>query len=275
MNITIRTYSEYEIWRDAFLKRDGLKLLFVVGDPGCGKSTSIKSELDADQHRYIKAARLTAFQLYKELYTIRGKAIILDDVEDALRKPDTARLLMALCETDDEARRVAWYGSQSLLKVTKGKKVITVPSEFASTSRVCVISNDWKILTTKLGALLDRGTVLFFEPDAEEIHGFVGDWFKDDEIFSFIGKNLDDIQKPSIRYYVNARDQKRLGLDWQAVLLESWTQERVESATERLVRRLVSDPSFASENDRIAAFEADPAGLKRRSWFNWRKRLGI
>ena len=51
----------------------------------------------------------------------------LDDVEAPLKEDKGRKLLMALCETDDEARTVAWYGSVSQLKVTKGKKTFRVP----------------------------------------------------------------------------------------------------------------------------------------------------
>jgi hypothetical protein len=61
-----------------------------------------------------------------------------------------------------------------VLKVKKGKKVISIPQEFQTTSRLCIICNDWAILTTKFSALLDRGTVVFFDPDAEEVHRYVG-----------------------------------------------------------------------------------------------------
>src|SRR4051812_22075134 len=103
-NITVTTYVEQERWVDAFLNPDGLKLLFMVGNPGVGKSASFKAKLNTDSHHYINAARLTTFQLYKQLYKVRDKAVILDDVDDALRRSDMARLLMTLCETDDKAR---------------------------------------------------------------------------------------------------------------------------------------------------------------------------
>jgi hypothetical protein len=102
-NLTVTTYAEQECWVDAFLRPDGLGLLFMVGNPGTGKSAAFKAKLDNDRHHYINAARLTAFQLFKQLFQCRNKAIVLDDVDDALRRSDTARLLMALCETDDKA----------------------------------------------------------------------------------------------------------------------------------------------------------------------------
>ena len=273
-NITITNYATLEQWVDAFLKEDGLNLLFMIGNPGSGKSVSFKDKLDGKRHHYINAARLTAFQLYKHLYKVRNKSLILDDTDDALRRSDMARLLMALCETDDAARTVAWLGTQSLLKVNLGKKIIRVPNEFETTSRVCIICNDWGILTTEFGALLDRGTVVFFDPNATELHRFVGKWFPDEEIYEFIGQHLDEIARHSIRYYVTAADLKRLGLDWKAALLESWTNDPAHGNTsEKLVKRLLADDSFKTDEDRIKAFKEHADGGSRRTWFNVKKRL--
>jgi hypothetical protein len=275
-SVTITTYAEQQRWVNAFLKPDGLTLLFVVGNPGTAKTASFKARLVEGRHHYINAARLTTFQLYKQLFKVRNKAVILDDVDDALKRSDTARLLMALCETDDRARTVAWLGTESLLKVRKGQKIIPIPQEFETTSRVCIICNDWAILTTKFGALLDRGTVVFFDPDAAELHRFVGRWFEDQEIYAFIGEHLAEITKHSIRFYTTAAAHKRLGLDWQAALLESWTNEVSRgNATEQLVQQLLADTTFKCDKERIEAFETHPDGGSRRTWYNVKKQLGL
>lgn len=275
-NLTITTFAEQEQWVNAFLKEDGLNLLFMVGNPGIGKSAAFKAKLDDEKHHYINAARLTTFQLYKQLFKVRNKAVILDDVDDALKHSDMARLLMALCETDDNARTVAWLGTESQLKVQKGNKVVRIPQQFQTTSRVCTICNDWAILTTRFGALLDRGTVIFFDPDAAEVHRFAGRWFHDEEVYVFIGEHLGDISRHSMRFYVNAASLKRLGLDWKAALLESWTNEQTRGdAMEKLVQRLLADSTFKTDKERIAAFEDHHEGGSRRTWFHIKKKLGL
>lgn len=273
-NVTVTTYAELDRWVSAFMKKDGLRLLFVVGNPGVSKSESFKQKIVEGEHRHIRTGRLTAFQLYKQVYKERKAAIILDDVEDALRKHDTARMLMSLCETDQSARRIAWYGSESQLTITKGKKRFRVPQEFETTSRICIICNDWDILTRKLGALLDRGTVVFFDPDPAEIHKYVGTWFQDEEVYRFIGQNLDQIPQHSIRLYVQAEEQKRNGLDWKSVLIETWTNEQPKGkASERLVRELLEDQRYRTEKERIDAFTTHHDGGSRRTYFNIKKRL--
>ncbi len=272
MTKTISSFSELDQWVDAFMKDKGLRLLFLVGNPGTAKSQAIRARLDPDRHRYIKCGRLTAFQLYKLLFKHRNRDIILDDVEDAMKRVDTARILMNLCETDEEARTVAWFGSESLLKVCEGKKFVRIPQEFKTSSRICLVCNDWDILLSRFQALLDRGTVLFFDPPPEEIHTVVRDWFEDEEIVAFIGAHLDEIPQHSFRYYVIAQELKNNDLDWQQVLLESWRTEPVGIGPEKAVEIILADPRYETDKERITVFTSR-TGLQRRQWYYLKKKV--
>lgn len=267
---TAPTFADLTKHVSAFMKDDGLRLLFVVGDPGGSKSHTIKSQLREDKHVYLKTGRLTAFQLYKLFYAHREKAIILDDVEDALRKDDTRKLLMQACETDETARQVGWLGTESRLVVKKGKTTVRIPQEFECTSRVCIVCNDWAILNGKFGPLLDRGIVLFFDPPNDEIHRYVSGWFDDKEILDFIGGKLDSINPHSVRYYVNAKELKKHDLDWKATLTESWSAERVQPSAEDIFEQIVADPKLTTDIERVAEFERR-TGLKRRSFYNYKR----
>jgi hypothetical protein len=275
MTYTVTTFCEQAKFIDAFMKKNGLRLLFLVGDPGCSKSWMIRSRLLPAQHVYIRVGRLTAFQLYKLLYRHRHKTIILDDVEDALKRDDTRKLLMMLCETDDDDRLVGWLGTESLLVTRKGKKTVRIPQEFTTSSRVCVVSNNWDILSGKFGPLLDRGVVVFCDHPNQEIHRHVGTWFTDEEIYRFIGKHLGDIGLHSIRYYTGGADLKAQGLDWKAALLESWTNEqKSRNAAEEAIKKVMADPTYKSDKERVAAFERE-CGLKRRMFYYYKRRLGL
>ncbi|MCE9567286.1 MAG: hypothetical protein K8U57_35235 [Planctomycetes bacterium] len=268
---TIKTFAALTKYVAAFMMTNGLRLLFIVGDPGGSKSWTIKKQIKAGKHKYLKTARLTSFQLYKLMYEYRDQAIILDDVEDALKRDDTRKLLMQACETDDKARKVGWLGTESRLTYKQGKKTVQVPKEFKISSRVCLVCNDWAILTSKFGALLDRGIVIFFEPSSEEIHNYVSGWFTDKEILDFIGENLAKISTHSIRFYVNALDLKKHNLDWKAALTESWSTDRAQPSAEEVFKQVILNPQLASDIDRAAEFER-LTGLKRRSFFNYKKR---
>src|SRR5262249_42963351 len=108
------------------------------------------------------------------------------------------------------------------------------------------------------------------------IHRFVGKWFKDEEIFTFVGEHLAEIAQHSIRFYVHAANHKRLGLDWKAALFESWTNDRKRgNAAEQLVQRLLADTTLKNDKGRIQAFQAHPDGGSRRTWFYHKKKLAL
>lgn len=270
ISYTATTFADLTKHVTAFMKPHGLRLLFVVGDPGGSKSHTIKTQLKKGEHEYLKTGRLTAFQFYKLLYRHRDKALILDDVEDALKRDDTRKLLMQACETDDDARQVGWLGTESRLVVKRGKKSVRIPQEFKCTSRVCIVCNDWEILSGKFGPLLDRGIVVFFDPPNEEIHRYVAGWFKDKEILDFIGGKLDAIKPHSVRYYVNAKEMKKHDLDWKAALTESWAAEQPEASAEAIFEEIIANPKLTTDIERVAEFERR-TGRKRRTYFNYKR----
>jgi hypothetical protein len=272
MNLTVPTFRELDTWLDAFMRPNGLRLVFLIGDPGHSKTFKIKKRLDADLHCYIRCGRLTGFQLFKQVFQHRHRDLILDDVADALKGEQTPRILMNLGETDEESRTVAWFGTESQLKVRKGKKAVPIPQEFKTSSRVLLVSNDFEILTRKLKALLDRGIVIFFDPAPEEVHRFVAEWFEDKEVFQFIGDHLDQITLHSIRNYVTAENLKRLGLDWKKALTESWSQQSEEVDPRKIVELLLADPRYTTDKERIEAFTAR-SGRHRRQWYNLKKQV--
>ena len=273
--LTLTTYADLTQWAEAFLQPDGLGLLFLVGNPGAGKSRVFLDRMTPN-HAYLRAARLTAIELYKMIYRHRHKELIFDDVDDVLKDRSIAHLLMSVCETDNRKKTVAWRSSTSLLKTEQPSgKIVIVKKEFETDARVCLISNDWKILTTKFAALLDRGTVLFFKPSAEEIHQQVKDWFTDKEIYNYIEAALPRIELHSMRYYSHAAEIKRLGLDWEAALEESWEEAKKKTdPIDELIRQLVADASFAAEEDRVAEFVRQ-TGKSRRTYFGRKKALGL
>jgi hypothetical protein len=275
MSYTVTTFPEQATYIDAFMKKGGLRLFFLVGDPGCSKSWMIRSMVRIGQHVYVKVGRLTALQLYKLLYRYRHKTIILDDVEDALKRDDTRKLLMMVCETDDKDRLVGWLGTESLLVTKKGKKSVRIPQEFTTRSRVCIVSNNWDILSGKFGPLLDRGLVVFCDHSNQEIHRHVGTWFKDTDIYNFIGNHLDDIGLHSIRFYTGSSELKSQGLDWKAALLESWTNEqKSRNVAEEAIKKVMADPTYKNDKDRVEAFQKE-CGLKRRMFYYYKLKLGM
>jgi hypothetical protein len=213
---------------------------------------------------YCKASQLTEFQFYKLCYAHRNENLVLDDIETLLRK-NTRHTLQNLTETDydENGKTVGWYGSTSLLTVTKGKKTYTVPQEFQTTSRVFIVCNDWAILSKKLEALHSRALILFFDPDNAECHDYVKSWFlvKDmdhkarEEIHHYVGRNFKKFQSLDVRWYPHSLVLARKELDWKAVLEETWTKDAQRKRSED---RTVED--IYAEVEELAA---DDPGMDR------------
>ena len=215
INITITTFTELDEWVDAFMRRNGLRLLFLVGNPGVSKSHSVKARLDPEHHHYVKCGRLTAFQLFKQLFTCRDKAVILDDVEDAAEERGP-------CPHPHEPLRDRRGVTQGRLVRQRipvgragGRQVRPHPPGVRDEQPGLPRVERLGLLLGRFQALLDRGTVVFFDPPPEEIHAFVGRWFRGGEVYDFVGQRLDEISQHSIRYYVIAQEHQRLGLDWR------------------------------------------------------------
>jgi hypothetical protein len=129
------------------------------------------------------------------------------------------------------------------------------PREFTTRTRVAIIANSWKAFNKNVGAVEGRGHLVFFRPTAEEVHGWVASWRRDqgvdDDVYQHIEGRLHLIRSPSGRHYLLAQEQKRAGLDWQASLEETWgfTPERL------LAAKLAADdrPSAKEREDEFRA----------------------
>ena len=178
----------------------------------------------------------------------------------SIRKRNAVRLLKCLCQTN-ETKRVSWQTASSALD-KQG-----IPRSFETTSRLVIIANEWKTLDRNVAAVQDRGHVISFEPTRDEIHRRTRDWFDDDEIYDWFGRNLELIALNSMRQYVRAAELKAAGIDWQRVVL----QESLPPTTS-LVAQLKTDPVFASEAERVREFIRRGGGC-RATYFNHARRL--
>ena len=198
--------------------------------------------------------------MYCRLWEHRDEPVVIDDVDSLYASPAGVRLLKCLCQTD-AVKRVAWQSSASQLD-REG-----IPRAFTTSSKVAILSNDWRTLNANVRAVQDRGHVLLFEPSAEEVHRQAGEWFTDKEVYDWFGANLHLIVEPSLRHYVRASELKRAGLNWlEALPLKGLSPKTL------LVARLQADPSYASEEARAQAFVAQGGGC-RATYFNHARKL--
>lgn len=258
--VVVRRYASLLPYVDAFAG-DAFNFLVILGQPGLSKSTLFRSRLP-ETACWIRGNG-SPFLAYINVYKSINQPIVMDDVEALLRKPGGIELLRQLCETEG-VKTVTWESDAGLLKKEN------VPTEFATTSKVCFIANDWARLNARLMALEDRAIVVSFEPDAREVHEQVGreGWFVDKEIYDFIGQHLGIIARPSMRFYTKAKEMKDArektgspALDWQCYLLKQWVKD------EKLIRTawLLADDSYA--NNRARAKEFVERGWGARSTF--------
>ncbi len=156
---------------------------------------------------------------------------------------------------------MAWHSD------ARGLEKHDIPREFTTTSRVIIISNDWKTLNMNVAALQDRGHVRMFQPSAAEVHRKAGSWFDDGEIYEWFGTNLHRVREPSMRQYVRARELKAAGMDWTDVLAVE-----DENRGARLAAELLASDAYGSTAERVEAFVNQGGGC-RATFFNQRRKL--
>ena len=261
MQIRIKTYPKLVEYVQVFAK-NALDLMIIEGTAGTGKS-SIVSNIVRDGKQESKncgwiEGKSTAAALYEFLYHHRDLPIVIDDVDGLYKDAVAVNLLKCLCQTWEE-KRVMW---NSMNRIKSGD----TPSEFITTSKVCVITNSWRSLNKHVGAVQDRGLLIMFQPDTEEVHRYVGEDLKDlplfdQEVYDFVGDNLHNIQDPSIRLYHNALQLKKAGVNWREAVIESLQV----SEKEMCYLSLQKDDSL-SENDRASLFAEMMDCSERTYW---------
>jgi hypothetical protein len=254
----ITSYQRLETYLRAFA--DGhFHLLILVGSGGLGKSRSVRAALGG-QGCWIEG-NATPFGMYAKLYRHRDQFVVIDDVDALYADRSGVRLLKCLCQTE-EAKTVAWHSD------ARGLERQGIPREFTTKSRAVIISNDWKTLDKNVAALQDRGHVVFFAPNAAEVHAQAGTWFDDPEIYPWFAANLHRVRQPSLRHYVRARELKAAGMDWTEVLADGDDNRRA-----RLAAELLASATYDGIEARAAAFVAQGGGC-RATFYNYRHRLG-
>ena len=255
--IPARTYAELHSFVRAF-SAGHLNLLILLGGPGLSKSRTVR-EIVGERVCWIEG-NATAFGIYMELWKHKDELVVIDDVDNLYSDRNAIRMLKCLCQTDP-VKQIAWHSSSSRLE-KEG-----VPKAFETKSRVALIANDWRTLNGNVEAVQDRGHIVVFEPNAEEVHSQVSQWFGDQEILNWFERHLHLIHRPSMRHYVRAAELKDAGLNWMNAILSDALSEKT-----LLVARIKSDSQYQTERERIDAFQRNGGGC-RATYFNHAKRL--
>jgi hypothetical protein len=81
------------------------------------------------------------------------------------------------------------------------------------------------------------------------VHRKAGEWFKDEEIYEWFGKNLHRIVALSFRYYVRAGELKAAGMVWTEVL-----ELETENRRALLAAEILASDLYRSTMDKVRAF---------------------
>lgn len=251
-------YDELSQWVETFTS-GALDIMIIEGAAGTGKSSIVKQSLGTaaiKNHCWIEG-RISAVCLYEKLYDHRDLPIYIDDVDGLYRDKECVNILKCLCQTENE-KTIMWNTHSRQLKAAR---------EFQTKSKVCIITNSWRMLNKHVGAVQDRGLLIMFHPPADEIHNYVATKLRDvpyvydDEIYDFIGENMCIIAEPSIRHYRNSLQLKKANMPWKDVLVESFGL----NDNQMMVMKLEGIPGL-SANQRADEFARRLSKSPRTYW---------
>ncbi len=262
--IVVTNYHDLDRYLCKFAE-GALDLVLLLGNPGIGKTEAVKQTLGINDSRHNQVlyveGRAQPFGLYQGLWRHRDNPVVLDDLDGLYANPDCVRILKPLCNTR-RTKRISWLSNA----VTAVREL---PTEFATTSTVMLIANEWRSLNSNIRALEDRTIILWFSPSPEEIHRKTAEWFDEPEIYHFIGSYLPHIPQLSMRYYEKAKRLRDAGFqDWKKSLLQMMLSDR----TVAVVAGLQLDPLLSDDTQRVKQFTAE-TGLSRATYFRFKAKL--
>jgi hypothetical protein len=211
---------------------------------------------------HIISGLITPLQGHIQCYRQRHKLLVFDDAEVLWATTPGRVMMRAIC--DSTPVKTLRYAS-----TTRELEHARVPQEFATSSRVAIVANNFLFgKASETAAILDRGHVVFFDPPPIEVHRHAATWFWNQEIFDFIGERLHRARDHSARLYVKADEVMQAGGDWRGYIEESLNDDLPTEC----VQRLEADSTCPKVSDKIARFIAE-TGMCRASYFSLRKRL--
>jgi hypothetical protein len=251
-------------------KNGNADLLIVESKGGLGKSRFIESVMAEEPYLRI-LSHITPMQMFILGYKYRNLPIIIDDVDGLMSNDENISLLKMFCETI-ESKEIAWLTTHNLLNQQN------IPQRYETSSKVCILTNDFKDLTKKVSALKDRGWHIQFQPNDEEILGKIKEIihvveketsYEDKlEVYNLI-KQYARFCDFSLRTFVKGlhlcKECKERGIDWKKILLDDL------KVNPKLV--LVSDLIGKYSQDKERVEEWEKQGLSRRSYYDYKNIL--
>jgi hypothetical protein len=269
--ISLTTYAQLDLYLAKFSAGE-LGLVLLLGRHGTGKSESVKRALrlsssvecpdtaPSTKMLYVEG-HMQPYGLYRQLWEHRNCPVVLDDLDKLYADAECVRLLKPLCNTEP-AKRVSWLTNLTL-------NASEIPPSFITTSSVILVANEWRTVNPNVRALEDRAIILHFDPSNVEVHRRVGEWFHDQEVYSFIAQVMPSIRTVSMRHYCKGSQLRRAGLaDWRNSLL----QMVLSDPRLACVASLQHEAPPRLEREKVEHFIAE-TGCSRATYFRMKARL--
>ncbi len=259
--ITINNYKDLRFWVSVFAE-DKTDLLIIEGRAGLGKSRIVNETLNGKAAKIL--GHCTPLGFYLTCFYNTDRSLIVDDIESLLTSKELIGLLKQICETEKE-KTISWISTSSKLK--------DAPSEFKTSSKVCIVCNDFRVLTKKIHAVQDRGWHIRFEPTVEEILSqiaLIKDKSNDipkqirEEVYGIIEKYAGVSTGLSLRNYVKGCELAGKTKDWKDWLLKDLQINEKLILVNSLMER------FDTDKQRLAVWMAK--GYSERSYWLYKKK---
>ena len=255
----IHSFDDLQSWAEAFAIGE-FSSMIVIGRRGLAKTTTFMNGLEKELGPsdgmvgapwQAIAARLSAFELFRQAYLFKDKPILIDDVDALLRDAQTVALLKSLLQ-DEVPRRVSWFSA------AVGGESTDIPHTFFTSSPVAILANDIGSVNANLEAVLDRAKVIEFLPPVGAVLAQAGTWFDDEEVLRFVREwepwiGNGRLTMRQLKHASDLRKSTRVRMDWQGELLKHWgiTPGLIAASKVRMNPALKTRPAKLAEFQRF------------------------
>ena len=266
--------SDYDLlgqYVEAWADGRGHTTLVILGRPGILKSSVLRDVLGQRKHLYVEGFT-GPLALYRDLYLNLNVPVALDDVKitENLRpilqplwdnypvhtiRWATAKPPKVYVDGRDDDRIVVkedgdededWDdGPEASDGETEGG-IITLPSQFKTTSQCCVLTNSIDRLS-QMPALLDRAYIIEFDPSVSDLLDRCRH-FVDADVWAWAKRHEVLLPDLSVRDLVQAGTDKKMGMPWEKLLMGRYFDPRSNLGA---YLKVLSSMPHASGDERV------------------------
>lgn len=260
MLIKFELLNEYvKSWK----KSKDINGLLLTGNPGFGKSWIISKQLKDDEHLVINS-HVTPLKLYICLYETRNSYLVIDDVLELFKSPNTCGLLLAALQTNEKDRLISWH--------TTSNSLGDIPESFNYNGKLAIICNK---LPSKLEHLESRcfhyELNLTYDELIEKIEEVRKAKGYPKELTKFIIKHTDKYTNPKIlnlRLLIKLNSLYKESKNWKQIGIHLIKNDKRLYTLNKIVKKL------SNVNDQIDLYYK-LTGKKKASFYRDKKLLKL